>query len=62
MATEILDFINHCDLYRIRYSLLKNMIIEIATQPPHPWMLYDEIRGDILKYDYDALHNNIIKM
>lgn len=60
MATEILDFINHCDLYRIRYSLLKDMIIEIATQPPHPWMLYDEIRGDILKYDYDALHNNIL--
>lgn len=59
MATEILDFINHCDLYRIRYSLLKDMIIEIATQPPHPWMIYDSIRSDILKYDYDALDNNI---
>lgn len=59
MATEILDFINHCDLYRIRYSLLKDMIIEIATQPPHPWMIYDSIRSDILKYDYDALSNNI---
>lgn len=59
MATEILDFINHCDLYRIRYSLLKDMIIEIATQPPHPWMIYDLIRNDILKYDYDALSKNI---
>lgn len=55
MATEILDFINHCDLYRIRYGLLKQMVIEIATQPPHPWMVYNTIRNDILKYDYDAL-------
>lgn len=59
MATEILDFINHCDLYRIRYGLLKQMVIEIATQPPHPWMVYNTIRNDILKYDYDALMTNM---
>lgn len=59
MATEILDFINHCDLYRIRYGLLKEMVIEIATQPPHPWLVYNSIRNDILKYDYGALMNNI---
>ena len=62
MATEILDFINHCDLYRIRYSLLKEMVIEIATQPPHPWMIYNAIRNDILKYDNEALKNNLDKM
>ena len=38
------------------------MIIEIATQPPHPWMIYDSIRPDILKYDYEALSNNIDTM
>ena len=62
MATEILDFINHCDLYRIRYSLLKEMVIEIATQPPHPWMVYNSIRNDILEYDSKALKNNLDKI
>ena len=59
MATEILDFINHCDLYRIRYDVLKEMVIEIATQPPHPWIIYDSIRESILEYDYEALKNNL---
>lgn len=62
MATEILNFINHCDLYRIHYELLEAMIIEIATQPPHPWIIDDQIRGQILEYDFEALDNNIQKI
>lgn len=62
MATEILSFINNCDLYRISYDLLKQLVIEIATQPPHPWMIYDKIRSSILEYDYNSLCDNLNKI
>ena len=51
MANEVIELLNSCDLYRIKYNLLKEMIVEIATQPPHPWIIDDDLRSDITNYD-----------
>lgn len=59
LSEDIIEFINSCDLYRIDYSLLKRMINEIATQPPHPWIVDDIRRLKIIAYDKDALKSNL---
>ncbi len=62
IAHEILSFINSCDLYKINYKILKEIIKEIALQPPHPWFISDKTRSDIIKYDIDCLKSNINKI
>lgn len=59
MAGEIIEFVNGCDLYRIRYSVLKNVIIEIATQPPHPWLIDNLKREELIAYDKEAVESNL---
>lgn len=54
LADEIIAFINGCDLYRIDYTVLKRMVYEIATQPPHPWLINDTQRAELICYDKDA--------
>lgn len=62
MATEVLSFINSCDLYKISYNVLKDIIKEIALQPPHPWLINDEMQNEIINYDAECLRNNIKKL
>lgn len=62
IATEILAFINRCDLYRINYDVLKSIIKEIAVQPPHPWFINNETRKEIMHYDAECLDTNIVKL
>lgn len=62
IAEEILAFVNQCDLYRINYKILKNMVIEIALQPPHPWFINDSTKKSIIAYDCECLINNINKI
>ena len=61
MSEDIIEFINNCDLYRISYELLKRMIVEIASQPPHPWIIDEKTREEIISYDKEALKNNMEK-
>lgn len=62
LAAEILSFINGCDLYKINYEVLKNMIKEIALQPPHPWFINQETKKEIMEYDVECLKKNMIKI
>lgn len=62
IATEILDFINNCDLYKVNYDVLKNIIIEIAIQPPHPWFVNNKTQKTIKKYDEECLEKNLKKI
>lgn len=62
IATEILDFINNCDLYKVNYDVLKNIIIEIAIQPPHPWFVNAKTQTAIKKYDEECLEKNLKKI
>lgn len=55
MSEDIVDFINNCNLYRIRYDILKNYIREIVLQPPHPWLVTTDTAEMIRKYDIDAV-------
>ena len=59
MATEVISFINECDLYRIEYQTLKRFIFEIATQPPHPWLVDAEQRMKLIAYDKEAVLSNL---
>lgn len=62
VSSEILAFINGCDLYKINYDVLKDIIKEIALQPPHPWFINDITQREILEYDFECLENNIKKL
>ena len=59
MADEVIAFINECDLYRIEYNTLKRMVHEIATQPPHPWLINNEQRNALIEYDSEAVKSNL---
>lgn len=59
IAEEIIAFINGCDLYIIDYNILKRMIQEIATKPPHPWIINSQQRQDIIEYDRSAVKSNL---
>lgn len=58
----VLDFINSCDVYIIKYNVLKEMILEIALQPPHPWFINQSTKDNIMKYDYEQLKTNLAKI
>lgn len=58
----VLDFINSCDVYIIKYDALKAMILEIALQPPHPWFINQSTKDNIMKYDYEQLKTNLAKI
>lgn len=62
VSREILSFINSCDLYKINYNVLKQMIKEIVLQPPHPWFISNETREEIVNYDLECLECNIKKL
>lgn len=62
MSEDIIDFINNCNLYRIRYDILKAYVCEMALQPPHPWMVNEETVEKIRKYDIDAVAKHYLKV
>lgn len=62
IAEEIITFINGCDLYIIDYSILKRMIQEIVTKPPHPWIINNHQREDIIEYDRNAVKSNLLEI
>lgn len=62
IASEILHFVNRCDLYKINYDILKEIIKEIATQPPHPWFINQDTLEEITKYDEECLNTNLKKL
>ena len=62
LANEIISLINECDLYRIDYNILKQIVHEIATQPPHPWLINDNQRQSLIEYDMHAVETNYKKM
>ena len=59
MASYVMEFVNGCDLYYIDYSILLSMIIEMARQPPHPWLITDNTREKLIQYNIDAVQSNI---
>lgn len=59
LADEIISFINGCDVYMIDYTILKQMVQEIVTKPPHPWIINDEQRKTIIAYDRHAVESNL---
>lgn len=61
LAECVLDFVNSCDLYVIRYNVLKSIILEIALQPPHPWFINEETKANIIQYDCSQLKVNLSK-
>ena len=59
MAEEIVDFVNNCDLYMINYGVLKSIILEIATQLPHPWFIGKDKRSKTIAYDRKSVEGNL---
>lgn len=62
MSEDIVDFINNCNLYRIRYDILKSYVCEMALQPPHPWLVTEDTAEKIRKYDIDAVAKHYLKV
>lgn len=61
IADDIIEFINNCDLYLISYPIFKSLVVEMATQPPHPWIINDELRSRNINYDREAVKINLSK-
>lgn len=62
MSEDIVDFINNCNLYRIRYDVLKSYVCEMVLQPPHPWLVTAETADVIRKYDIDAVDKHYLRV
>ena len=63
IGREIIEFINNCNMYKVNYDTLKQFVIEMALQPPHPWFVTEETAIEISKYDLEILkmHYKILK-
>ena len=59
LADEIISFINECDLYLIDYVVFKQMMQEIVTKPPHPWIIDNQRRKEIITYDRRSVESNL---
>lgn len=62
LAKEFFAFINECDIYEVDYHTLKEMLKEIVTKPPHPWIISDEQRQETISYDQAAVKANLKKI
>lgn len=62
IAISILDFLKECDVYALKYEYLVNMLIEIASREPHPYIVTEESRERVLKYHRDKLDKHLKKM
>lgn len=62
MAEEIIYFLQNCDLYEVKYESLLVFIKEIATQPPHPWLLTDKTIDHIIAYNETTLKKHLKKI
>lgn len=62
MSEDVIDFINNCNLYRIRYDILKGFVREMVLQPPHPWLVDAETAEEIRKYDIKAVEKHYLKI
>lgn len=62
-SEDILDFVNNCNMYGINYEILKEFVIEMALQPPHPWFVTEENFLKTSHYDLDILpkHCELLK-
>lgn len=62
ISEEIIEFINNCNMYKIKYNTLKEFIIEMALQPPHPWFVTNKTAKRICKYDIEILEKHYIRL
>lgn len=62
ISREIIEFINDCNMYKINYNTLKEFIMEMALQPPHPWFVTCKTAKRIAKYDVDVLQKHYGKL
>lgn len=61
IACYVVEFVNGCDVYYFDYELLQKMVIEMACQPPHPWLITDKTRDLLYEYDIEAIQSNIVQ-
>lgn len=59
IAEEIIYFLKNCDLYEVRYDILLEFIGEIATQPPHPWLICNQTKEGIIDYNQETLEKHL---
>ena len=62
ISEEIIEFINDCNVYKIDYDILKQFVIQMALQPPHPWFVTDETFKNICQYDLEILDRHYNKL
>ena len=54
-----MEFISNCDLYLIDYSVLKPMAQELLTKPPHPCIIDNRLREQIIEYNRHSVYSNL---
>lgn len=53
MSQSIVEAIRSLNLYSIRYELLMDVSVELATQPPHPWFATESGLTRVVEYDLE---------
>lgn len=62
IATSILDFLKECDVYALQYECLINILMEIASREPHPYIVTMESRERVLIYHNNKLEKHLKKL
>lgn len=55
ICDEIVEFVNDCNMYKIKYNILKEFVKEMSLQPPHPWFVTSSTAKRIYEYDLEIL-------
>jgi hypothetical protein len=53
MAENILEHVKSLNLCFIRYKTLFALALDLATQPPHPWIANDDTAERVVEYDLE---------
>ena len=62
ISEEIIEFVNDCSIYKVNYDTLKQFVIEMALQPPHPWFVTNGTAKRICEYDLSVLKRHYNKL
>ncbi|WP_209349360.1 hypothetical protein [Pontixanthobacter sp. CEM42] len=59
MSSEIIECIRRLGIYHIRYDTALMLAVDLATQLPHPWLIFASNRDDVMAHDAERTSKHL---
>ncbi|WP_298463821.1 hypothetical protein [uncultured Erythrobacter sp.] len=60
MSSEIVECIRRLGIYHIRFDTMISLAEDLATQLPHPWLIFETNRSEVLSHDRERISSHLV--